>query len=116
MRLIELEIERKLQENRSCASWSGSRRLDDDNGRQHRTRPAGADHTDRPRDCRIASKPGSLTSSRRLYGLKNGAGTLHHTATKADLADTPSRHYNWRLRAAMTAAIAPHSLRAPRAR
>jgi hypothetical protein len=48
--------------------------------------------------------------------LKNEAVTLPHPATKAELADNPSRHYNWRLRAAMTAAIAPHSLRAPRAR
>ena len=32
------------------------------------------------------------------------AVTLPRPATKAELADNPSRHYNWRLRAAMTAA------------
>jgi hypothetical protein len=32
------------------------------------------------------------------------AVTLRHLATKAELADKPSRHYNWSVRAAMTAA------------
>jgi hypothetical protein len=32
------------------------------------------------------------------------AVTLPHLATKAELADKPSRHYSWSVRAAMTAA------------
>ena len=32
------------------------------------------------------------------------AATLPHLATESELADKPSRHYNWSVRAAMTAA------------
>jgi hypothetical protein len=34
------------------------------------------------------------------------AATLPHLTTKAELADKPSRHYNWSGRAAMSAAYA----------
>jgi hypothetical protein len=148
---------------RSCTSRGGSRRLDDDNGRQHTTTPAGVDHADRPRDCRDlqiwgrATRVGAdarnferhrwqivvtamtaeplcwcrrclyeavdrltLLSDARIDRLEARlarieraiirieerlAVTLPYLAPKAELGDKPSWHYNWGVRAAMTATL-----------